>query len=128
MPIVNWCRMLSRFLSRPRRALVLLIIPSFVRHKFQILNGKSYIGVTITEDMVGYMLGEFAVRVYIWRKRWLLGYVSGGGLLVTIVMRSGEDSAADVIYGLCGFRASCFSFFEHWQKALGVFWNWRRPG
>ncbi|KAI5793989.1 hypothetical protein FPQ18DRAFT_424734, partial [Pyronema domesticum] len=60
MPIVNWCRMLSRFLSRPRRALVLLIIPSFVRHKFQILNGKSYIGVTITEDMVGYMLGEFA--------------------------------------------------------------------
>ncbi|KAI5817200.1 mitochondrial ribosome small subunit component S19 [Pyronema omphalodes] len=36
------------------------IIPSFVGHKFQIHNGKNYVDVTITEDMVGHKLGEFA--------------------------------------------------------------------
>ncbi|KAF2447712.1 ribosomal protein S19/S15 [Karstenula rhodostoma CBS 690.94] len=36
------------------------ILPNFVHQKFQIHNGKSYVDVTITEDMVGHKLGEFA--------------------------------------------------------------------
>ncbi|KAH6860701.1 mitochondrial ribosomal small subunit component [Alternaria rosae] len=36
------------------------ILPNFVGLKFQIHNGKSYLDITITEDMVGRKLGEFA--------------------------------------------------------------------
>jgi len=36
------------------------ILPNFVGLKFQIHNGKNYIDLTITEDMVGHKLGEFA--------------------------------------------------------------------
>ncbi|KAF1956287.1 ribosomal protein S19/S15 [Byssothecium circinans] len=36
------------------------ILPNFVGLKFQVHNGKNYIDVTITEDMVGRKLGEFA--------------------------------------------------------------------
>ncbi|KAF2739868.1 mitochondrial ribosomal protein S19 [Polyplosphaeria fusca] len=36
------------------------ILPSFVGRRFQIHNGKNYEDVTITEDMVGHKLGEFA--------------------------------------------------------------------
>ncbi|OAK98711.1 ribosomal protein S19/S15 [Phaeosphaeriaceae sp. SRC1lsM3a] len=36
------------------------ILPNFVGLKFQIHTGKSYVDVTITEDMVGHKLGEFA--------------------------------------------------------------------
>ncbi|MCJ1309898.1 mitochondrial ribosomal small subunit component [Agyrium rufum] len=36
------------------------ILPNFVGLKFQIHNGKNYVDVTITEDMVGHKLGEFA--------------------------------------------------------------------
>lgn len=36
------------------------ILPSFVGLKFQVHNGKVYHDVTITEDMVGHKLGEFA--------------------------------------------------------------------
>ncbi|EDU40024.1 RpsS Ribosomal protein S19 [Pyrenophora tritici-repentis] len=36
------------------------ILPNFVGLKFQIHNGKSYSDLTITEDMVGHKLGEFA--------------------------------------------------------------------
>ncbi|KAF9740778.1 mitochondrial ribosomal small subunit component [Paraphaeosphaeria minitans] len=36
------------------------ILPNFVHQKFQIHNGKNYVDVTITEDMVGHKLGEFA--------------------------------------------------------------------
>ncbi|KAF5851316.1 hypothetical protein GGP41_004121 [Bipolaris sorokiniana] len=36
------------------------ILPNFVGLKFQIHNGKSYLDITITEDMVGHKLGEFA--------------------------------------------------------------------
>ena len=37
------------------------IIPSFVGLRFQVHDGKNYQDVTITEDMVGHKLGEFAV-------------------------------------------------------------------
>ena len=37
-----------------------LIIPDFVGHTFNVHNGKSFISVFVTENMVGHRLGEFA--------------------------------------------------------------------
>ena len=36
------------------------IIPDFVGTSFLIYNGKKFISITISEDMVGHKLGEFA--------------------------------------------------------------------
>ena len=36
------------------------IIPDFVGVSFQIYNGKKFIPITVSEDMVGHKLGEFA--------------------------------------------------------------------
>ena len=36
------------------------IIPDFVGHSFMIHNGKSFIPITISEEMVGHKLGEFS--------------------------------------------------------------------
>ena len=36
------------------------IIPDFVGVSFQIYNGKKFIPITISEDMVGHKLGEFS--------------------------------------------------------------------
>lgn len=38
-------------------------MPNFVGLKFQVHNGKKYDDITITEDMVGHKLGEFAPYV-----------------------------------------------------------------
>jgi small subunit ribosomal protein S19 len=41
------------------------IMPQFVGLTFQVHNGKSFIPVAVTEDMVGHKLGEFApTRTY----------------------------------------------------------------
>ncbi len=41
------------------------IIPDFVGVSFLIYNGKKFIPITISEDMVGHKLGEFALtRTY----------------------------------------------------------------
>lgn len=41
------------------------IVPEFVGQKFEVHNGKNFISVTITEDMVGHKLGEFSpTRTY----------------------------------------------------------------
>ena len=37
------------------------ILPDFVGLRFQVHNGKKYIDVMITENMVGHKLGEFAM-------------------------------------------------------------------
>ncbi|XOD69115.1 MAG: 30S ribosomal protein S19 [Flavobacteriales bacterium AspAUS03] len=37
-----------------------MIIPEFVSQTFAVYNGKQYIPVYITENMVGHKLGEFA--------------------------------------------------------------------
>lgn len=37
-----------------------MIAPEFVGHTFAIHNGKSFISVFITENMVGHRLGEFS--------------------------------------------------------------------
>ncbi len=37
------------------------IYPSFVGHTFAVHNGKEFIPVYVTEDMVGHKLGEFAL-------------------------------------------------------------------
>jgi small subunit ribosomal protein S19 len=36
------------------------IPPDFIGHTFMVHNGKQHLKVTITEDMVGHKLGEFA--------------------------------------------------------------------
>jgi len=36
------------------------IFPDFVGHTFGVYNGKEFIPVYVTEDMVGHKLGEFA--------------------------------------------------------------------
>ena len=36
------------------------IIPSFVGYTFEVYNGKKFIPVSVSEDMVGRKLGEFA--------------------------------------------------------------------
>ncbi len=36
------------------------IIPDFVGHSFMIHNGKNFIPITVSEEMVGHKLGEFA--------------------------------------------------------------------
>ena len=41
------------------------IIPEFVGHNFAIHDGRKFIGVFVTEAMVGHKLGEFAItRTY----------------------------------------------------------------
>ncbi len=36
------------------------IVPEFVGHTFQVHNGKQFVDVFVTEDMVGHKLGEFS--------------------------------------------------------------------
>ncbi len=41
------------------------ILPKFVEHTFAVHNGRKFIPVYITENMVGHKLGEFApTRIY----------------------------------------------------------------
>ena len=47
MPIKTWSRNST-------------IIPEFVGHSFLIDNGKSFIPITVSEEMVGHKLGEFS--------------------------------------------------------------------
>jgi small subunit ribosomal protein S19 len=37
------------------------IVPEFVGHTFQVHNGRHFIDVFVTEEMVGHKLGEFAL-------------------------------------------------------------------
>lgn len=42
-----------------------MIVPEFVGHTFMVHNGKAFVSVYITENMVGHRLGEFApTRVF----------------------------------------------------------------
>ncbi|KAK1761530.1 mitochondrial ribosomal protein s19-like protein [Echria macrotheca] len=47
------------------------ILPNFVGLKFQVHNGNVYHEVTITEEMVGHKLGEFAPtrKPFIWNRK-----------------------------------------------------------
>ncbi|KAI0181998.1 hypothetical protein GGR52DRAFT_527066 [Hypoxylon sp. FL1284] len=47
------------------------VLPSFVGLKFQVHNGKDYVDVDITEEMVGHKLGEFATtrRPFVWTRQ-----------------------------------------------------------
>ena len=38
-----------------------MIIPDFVGHTFNVHNGKTFVPVFVTENMVGHKLGEFAL-------------------------------------------------------------------
>ena len=44
--------------TRSRRS---TIYPDFIGHTFAVHNGKEFIPVYVTEDMVGHKLGEFAL-------------------------------------------------------------------
>ena len=49
------------------------IIPDFVGVSFLIYNGKKFIPITVSEDMVGHKLGEFApTRTFFGQKKFLL--------------------------------------------------------
>lgn len=37
-----------------------MVLPEFVGHTFAVHNGKNFISVFVTENMVGHRLGEFA--------------------------------------------------------------------
>lgn len=37
------------------------IVPEFVGHTFKVHNGKQFLDVFVTEDMVGHKLGEFSL-------------------------------------------------------------------
>ncbi len=37
------------------------IVPEFVGHNFKVHNGRIFVDVFVTEDMVGHKLGEFSV-------------------------------------------------------------------
>jgi len=36
------------------------VIPEFVNHRFEVHNGRAFIQIFVTEEMVGHKLGEFA--------------------------------------------------------------------
>jgi small subunit ribosomal protein S19 len=36
------------------------IVPEFIGQKFEVHNGKNFLSVYVTEDMVGHKLGEFS--------------------------------------------------------------------
>ncbi len=46
-PIKTWCRSCT-------------VVPEFVGHTFMVHNGKAFLKVFVTEDMVGHKLGEFS--------------------------------------------------------------------
>ena len=48
IPIKTWARSCT-------------IVPEFVGHTFQVHNGRHFIDVFCTEDMVGHKLGEFSL-------------------------------------------------------------------
>ncbi len=38
-----------------------VILPEFLGRRFEIYNGKHFVLLTVTEDMIGYKFGEFAL-------------------------------------------------------------------
>lgn len=48
VPIKTWARRCT-------------IVPEFVGHTFQVHNGRAFLEVFVTEDMVGHKLGEFSI-------------------------------------------------------------------
>lgn len=38
-----------------------VVLPDFVGHTFSVHNGKNFISVFVTENMIGHKLGEFAL-------------------------------------------------------------------
>jgi small subunit ribosomal protein S19 len=50
-----------------------MIMPDFVGHTFNVHNGKTFVTVFVTENMVGHKLGEFSIT----RRFKLHGVISG---------------------------------------------------
>jgi hypothetical protein len=47
------------------------IVPNFVGLKFMVHNGKDFLPVTVTEEMVGHKLGEFSLTRKKFTFRWV---------------------------------------------------------
>ncbi|MCE7974488.1 MAG: 30S ribosomal protein S19 [Leptolyngbya sp. PLA1] len=56
------------------------IVPEFVGHTFKVHNGKQFLDVFVTEDMVGHKLGEFSLsRTFRGHTNKKEGIEGGGG-------------------------------------------------
>ncbi|TFK17816.1 ribosomal protein S19/S15 [Coprinopsis marcescibilis] len=67
------------------------ILPSFVGARFAVHNGKNYVPVLITQDMVGHKLGEFAHTKKTFTFRCVVVHVSSFGCS-TVVYRQTKRS------------------------------------
>ncbi len=61
------------------------ISPEMVGYEFEVHNGKNFISVRVTEDMIGHRLGEFAAT----RK-----FIRHGGKMQKELTKAGEEAAA----------------------------------
>lgn len=52
------------------------ILPNFVGLRFAVHNGKAYVEVQVTEEMVGRKLGEYVAYVYIFLRLFSMGMMS----------------------------------------------------
>ena len=71
---------------------MLMCVPSI---RFLVHNGKDFVPVTVTQDMVGHKLGEFAIT----RKRFTYKYVaifSSIVLTLTILEQKADQEQVDV--------------------------------
>lgn len=48
------------------------ILPNFVGLRFAVHNGKTYVEITVTEEMVGRKLGEYVAYVYIFLRQFVM--------------------------------------------------------
>ena len=64
------------------------IVPEFIGHTLAVHNGKKFIPVYITENMVGHKLGEFSPT------RTFKGHTAGGGMKDKAVSPGGAPAAA----------------------------------
>lgn len=67
LPVANVIKNKTPIRTKARNC---TIIPQFVGLKFEVHNGKEYVELEVTDDMVGSKLGEFAQT----RKRFMYKY------------------------------------------------------
>src|SRR5216110_268066 len=69
------------------------VIPDFIGHTLAVHNGKKFIPVYVTENMVGHKLGEFSPT------RTFKGHAAGGGMKDKAVSPGGAPAAAPAAKG-----------------------------
>jgi small subunit ribosomal protein S19 len=67
------------------------IVPEFVGHTFQVHNGRAFLDVFVTEDMVGHKLGEFShTRLFRGHTNKKEGVVAEGGAAPAPAAKGGK--------------------------------------